>query len=84
MISLSDAKGHVTTTKYNIRGQPTHIIYPDGTQEHLGYNTNGTLARKTEITGLSHHYSYDALDRVIRTDTYDIWEIFNIPSIAPM
>jgi RHS repeat-associated protein len=63
-----DAKGKKTTTAHNIRGQPIHTSYPDGTQEWWTYELNGDLACKIEKNSKITKYMRDYLGRVIQED----------------
>lgn len=60
-----DALGNKIQRKNNIRGQPVHISYPDGTEERFFYELNGSLAQKIEKNGTTVRYTRDFLDRVV-------------------
>lgn len=69
--SLTDANGETTNYKYTIRGTPTHIHYPDGTQESFEYTLEGHLAKKVEKNGTVVLFTYDALGRKRTEEKYD-------------
>lgn len=71
LVAETDGMGSATRKEYTIRGQPTLITYPDGTQERFEYNLNGTVAKKWEKSGLCHSYFYDGMQRVIKTESSD-------------
>lgn len=71
IIECVDPNGFKTNTTYNARKSPTEIRYPDGTKENFIYHPDGTLAKKTEKTGVSVSYSRDCLGRVIHEETLD-------------
>ncbi len=64
-ISLTDAIGNTTLIKNNIRGQPTQILYPDGTQEEMRYSVEGKLLQKIEKNRTRIEYIRDPLGRVL-------------------
>lgn len=66
----ADANGSKTLTKYNIRGQPTEIIYPDGSRENNTYTLDGRLHRHVNKNGSYVVYSYDCLDREVKQEVY--------------
>lgn len=63
-VSLTDANGQTTFIEVNIRGQPTKIIYPDGTKEEMVYSLDGKLVQKTAKNGARTDYIRDSLGRV--------------------
>ncbi len=65
-----DLKGGKTVTIYNTRGEPTHIIYPDGTEEKFTYKLEGTLSSKIEKNGRKIRYSHDYQGRVLKEEIY--------------
>jgi len=70
VIQEIDVNGYITKKACNFRGQPTAIEHPDGTQEHFTYNeSGGTLACHLDRHGVETRYTYDLLDRPIRTET---------------
>ncbi|MDP1835514.1 MAG: RHS repeat-associated core domain-containing protein [Chlamydiales bacterium] len=72
VIEQRDGLGNPTFTRYNCRNQPILITYPDGTQERLRYNLNGTLAEKWNRNQLHTRYIYDGLQRLVQTEEYDV------------
>lgn len=69
VISETDPNNHQTTIQRNIRGQPIHILYPDGTEEFFHYELDGTLAGKIDKNGVTTKYVRDFLGRVIKEST---------------
>ncbi len=65
-----DQRGNITQTSYTTRGQPVETRYPDGSKERREYNLNGTLKQITDKNGSKTIYSYDARDRIIKTEVY--------------
>jgi len=53
-----------------IRGQLYLITYPDGSQEKMVYNLNGTLKEKTEKNETTTKYTYDYKNRPTSTEIY--------------
>lgn len=53
-----------------VRGQPYLISYPDGSQEKMVYNLDGTLKEKTEKNGTTTKFSYDYKNRPTTTEIY--------------
>ncbi len=71
VVAETDPMNFTTRTTYTLRGQPTFVLYPDGSQERFEYNLNGTLATKWDKSGLCTLYQYDDQRRLIATDSYD-------------
>lgn len=67
-----DANGKHSYWCYNVRGSPTHVVHPDGSEERSFYNLDGTLQKKIEKDGKTTVYTYDCLDRELTADVYDI------------
>lgn len=71
-VSVTDGKGQVTRSTYNVNDQVTQVLtggatscsYAAGTCVASTYNADGNLATQTDRTGLT-TYSYDNLDRQI-------------------
>jgi RHS repeat-associated protein len=68
--TVIDTNGSITRTRYNIRAQPTHIQYPDGTAESKEYNLDGRLRLHVGKNGSYTQFHYDALSNVIRKETF--------------
>lgn len=66
-----DVKGYTTHTKYNIRGKPTQIQYPDATIQYFIYNLDGSLAESNARNGIREVYQTDFLGRVTKTEQFD-------------
>lgn len=65
VVSMTDAKGFITTKCYNLRGDPTKISYPDGSSELFKYDTEGSLHRSLTREKIITIYEYDYLGRTI-------------------
>jgi RHS repeat-associated protein len=65
-----DANGGTTQFEVNIRGQPTKIIYPDGTKEEMIYSLEGWLVQKIAKNGTCTEYRRDPLGRVTQEIVY--------------
>lgn len=61
--SIKDPEGYVTYTSYNIRGDPTKIIYPDETFELFKYDPEGSLHRSLSREKIITVYEYDHFGR---------------------
>ena len=69
-VSLTDANGGITQIEVNIRGQPTKVIYPDGTKEEMIYSLEGWLMQKTAKNGTPTEFVRDPLGRIIQETIY--------------
>lgn len=65
-----DANGYATRTRYNVRGKPIQIGYPDGTKESFEYTLEGFLAKHVEKTGIYQIYHRDTQGRAFCTETF--------------
>lgn len=63
-IESTDAEGNTTYTIYNIRGDPTRILYPDGSEEFYTYTLSGLLETHLSPLKVLTSYTYDFLDRI--------------------
>jgi len=70
-ITKSDARTFSTHSSYNIRGQPTDIIHPDGTQESFRYFRDGVLQWHTAADGTKTRLRYDYQKRVVVREQRD-------------
>lgn len=87
---IIDPNGHAIHIAYNIRGNPTHISYADGTEERFEYSTHGTLLRHIAANGVITDYTRDFLARVVEktlsghgeaitsSATYDAFQLVNV------
>lgn len=64
VLTVTDPKGYTTRKDYNLRGSPTKIYYPDGTQEMFKYDPEGTLHRSMTRDQIITVYEYDYLGRI--------------------
>lgn len=69
-ISQIDANGGFTQFEVNIRGQPTKIIYPDGTREEMIYSLEGWIMQKIAKNGTRTEYIRDPFGRVTHEIVY--------------
>ncbi len=67
----TDADGAVTKCSYNARGDPSKILYPNGSQEIRRYFPTGELHKVIAPNNTLTAYEYDALGRPIKTEIYD-------------
>lgn len=71
VIKNTDARGYQTETRYNARGKPMGVFYPDGTYETFEYNLNGTLSKSRNKSGLTSVFSYDIFGNTVQIAIYD-------------
>lgn len=69
VLSITDAKGFITTKSYNLRGDTTRIYYPDGTYELFKYDAEGSLHRSLTRDKIITVYEYDYLGRPTYEET---------------
>ncbi len=74
VLTIQDPKGFLTKKSYNLRGDPTKIIYPDGTFELFKYDTEGSLHRSLSRDQILIVYEYDYLGRNIYEECSTIWQ----------
>ncbi len=70
LISHADATGKTTKSKFNIRGLPIEVIFPNGTVEKLFYRTDGCLVDKVDRSGVRISYILDPLGRTIEEHVF--------------
>ena len=63
-ISFTNALGNTTKYGYNIFGDRTSVLYPDGARETSVYFSSGTLKSHTNLDALTTTYMRDSLDRL--------------------
>lgn len=66
-----DANGDVKKTRFNIRGKPIEILYPNGTKEHFEYHLDGSIRKAVARNQTAVVYKQDFLARAVQTDVYD-------------
>jgi RHS repeat-associated protein len=71
VIVNTDANGYHTVARYNARGKPVSIEYPDGTHELFQYNLDGSLCQTIARDRTRAIYTHDFLARVIKTEYFD-------------
>jgi RHS repeat-associated protein len=71
VIVNTDANGYSTVARYNARGKPVSIEYPDGTHELFQYNLDGSLCQTIARDHTRAVYTHDYLARVIKTEYFD-------------
>lgn len=69
--AMKDPNGWTTKAKYNARGKPISIIYPDGTKESFKYNLEGELVEEKSRTALVTKYTRDGLGRPTKVVVLD-------------
>ena len=69
-ILVTDELGRETRTRFNIRGQPLEIIYPNGTTEKFIYRIDGQLLEKTDSKGIVTRYQRDPIGRITHEGIY--------------
>lgn len=72
MTTLIDTNGYVTQSRYNARGKPVEIRYPDGTTETYEYTLDGSLLHSKARDGVRTDYKTDFLARVVQADQFDV------------
>ncbi len=70
VMATTDPCGHRTTSWYTLRGQPTNIKHPDGTEELFEYTLKGQPYRAKAPNGTSVVYHHDYLGRTLKRETY--------------
>ncbi len=65
IIKKVEPRGDTTLTQYNLRGQPTEIIYPDQTKETYEYSKSGQLLKKILRNQTEQTFEYDSNGRMI-------------------
>lgn len=71
---IIDPKGYVITKRYNLRGDPTRISYPDGSYELFKYDLEGSLHRSLTRDQIVTVYEYDYLGRPIYEESSTLQE----------
>lgn len=60
---IQDPKGFIISKSHNLRGDPTKIVYPDGSFELFKYDVEGSLHRSLTRDQIVTIYEYDYLGR---------------------
>lgn len=68
---ITDRQGGETKTKFNVRGDPTRITYPDGVDESFIYDLKGRLVEKKEKNGTRKRIERDYLGRPTKESIVD-------------
>ncbi|PIS02509.1 MAG: hypothetical protein COT85_04915 [Chlamydiae bacterium CG10_big_fil_rev_8_21_14_0_10_42_34] len=71
VISITDPQNQVTQKTYTVRGQPTLILYPDGTKELFKYDPEGSLHRHLAKDGIIRVFEYDYQGRLAHVEYYE-------------
>ena len=69
-VLITDPEQRVTSKTFTVRGQPTFIRHPDGTEELFKYDTEGTLHRRRQRDGTVKVFDYDFLGRIFNIRKY--------------
>ena len=64
--SVTDAEGRCVKLAYDLNGNLTEIIYPDGTKDVNEYDALGRVVQSTPRTGLATAYAYDESGNIVR------------------
>ena len=67
-LKTTDARGHVMLKRFNLRGDPISIDYPDGTFELFKYDPEGSLHRHLTRDKIISIYEYDFLGRQVNEE----------------
>ncbi|MBI2743409.1 MAG: RHS repeat protein [Chlamydiales bacterium] len=62
---VTNSKRELTTTIYNSRSEPIHIIYTDKSEERFIYTLDGKLKTHINAGRVETHYTYDYAGRVV-------------------
>lgn len=68
LLTITDARNHITTNVYNTLGQLISTTAPDTGTTTFKYDENGNLKEKTDSKGQTIKYEYDALNRLTNVD----------------
>lgn len=63
-IGVTDSKGHVTTSVYDMLGRRTQNNDPDMGAWSYGYDDNGNLTSQTDAKAVTLQFTYDVLSRM--------------------
>ena len=67
-LRTTDARGYVMLKRFNLRGDPISIDYPDGTFELFKYDSEGSLHRHLTRDGIVSVFEYDFLGRQVNKE----------------
>lgn len=70
LIAHVDLNNYETHTRYNVRGKPIEIQYPDGTKECFEYDLSGALRESKAKNGTRVLYHRDCLGHVVKTEMF--------------
>ena len=62
---IQDANGNICHNSYNSRGQPTLLLYPDGSKDQCEYFLDGTIKKRIAKNGLQTILERDAFGHVL-------------------
>lgn len=66
----TDANGNSIHQQFTIKGKPFLTVYPDGTQDKIVYNINGTVRKHFHKNGSYSIFEYDYQKRPTKEETY--------------
>lgn len=72
VITISNEQGYVVHLRYNARGKPIEILYPDEMHERFGYHLDGSLAYYQAADGSKTVYYTDFLERITASEHYGV------------
>ena len=64
--SVTDAEGRCIQLAYDLNGNLTEILYPDGTKDLTEYDALGRVVQSMPRTGLATAYAYDESGNIVR------------------
>lgn len=70
-VTVTDARGRVTTFGYDAKGNLTLVTYPDTTTEHYQYDAQGNITQSVNRRGQAVNYTYNVQGLVTREDFAD-------------
>lgn len=76
LISFTDPRGYTTSYERDARGQPTQIVYPDGSRELYSYTSQGRLESYVDAKKRTTFFYYDYHGRVVCKEIYDADGVF--------
>lgn len=69
-ISITDPKGRVLKSTYNLKGKPAEINYLDGTKEVFRYDSGGNIHRHYCRNGILEVFEYDYIGRLRKVEYF--------------